>query len=93
MHEGFSARITYCFVFSKYESSILSDGLKKNKKHSVSGDIYTRKVVFCWLFQNIVHIVMAYLFPKDTCNLTVSPLLAQPADTLSFKMKILYWIE
>ena len=93
LHERFPARVTYCCVFSKYESSIFSDGFKKNKKPSVSGDIYTRKVVFCWLFQNFVHIIMAYLFPKDTYKLTVSPLLSQPAVTLSFKMKILYWIE
>jgi hypothetical protein len=93
MHEGFPALVTYCFVFSKYVSSIFSDGLRKNKKPSVSRDIYTGKVVCCWLFQIFVHIIMAYLFPKDTYNITVFPLLAQPADTLSFKMKILYWIE
>ena len=36
---------------------------------------------------------MPYLFRKDRYNITVFPPLAQPADTLSLKMKILYWIE
>ena len=30
---------------------------------------------------------------KRTYNITVFPLLAHLADTLSFKMKIIYWIE
>jgi len=36
---------------------------------------------------------MAYLFPNDRYNVSVFLLLAQPADTLFLKMKILYWIE
>jgi len=34
-----------------------------------------------------------YVFPKDRPKIPFYTLLTQPADTLSLKMRILYWIE
>jgi len=55
--------------------------------------IDTAITICCWLFKNLAHYITAYLFPRDIYKIPFFPLLAPPTDTLSLKMKKLYWIE
>jgi len=48
------------------------------------------KVECCWVFQNFVNIIPAYVFPNDRYEIPVFPLLSPLTVTLSLKMKIFY---